>query len=73
MDSSKVKAVAQQLSTEPYSGFLDLLIESFKRKWSEERLIKDNEFNTVVACAKRDGKIEGIEALRAEIEKIASN
>lgn len=70
---NKYKAIAQQLSSEPYTGFFDAIQQAFINKWSNESLIKTNEYDTLVATIRREARMEGIRIMREEIEKIAQH
>lgn len=68
---NKYQAIAQQLSSEPYSSFFESVKQALIQKWSNESAIKGNEYDTLVATIGREKKIEGIRILLEEIERIA--
>ena len=71
MINSQYKEIARNLSEGPYASFLNSVIEGFHQKWSKERLIKGNEFDTLMAVAEREGRIKAFQMLQEEINRIA--
>lgn len=73
MRNAQFIAIARQLSEGPHASVLNSIIEELIQVASNENLIKEDEFKTIVAVAERQGRIRALKALVTEINIIAHN
>ena len=69
-ENQQLKTLAQQLQSSPFFPLLERLRNTLEAKWNKEKLVKENEFDTLVATIRREERLKALEIFFQELEQM---
>jgi len=68
---NQTKLLAQQFQQSPYFLLLEKLRNTLEKKWREENLVKETEFETLKAVIRQEERLKALEIYFQELEQLS--